>query len=333
MNNIINPYYDEESESSESEDEEELLSSNIGVQYKIKKLQNTKLINNDKATDYEELRNKYFTPELKKVNVLIDSKNITHQAGSHNTSNYTVHFEMNGGQNNTGGFENYRNVIGFRLVKAIVPNTLNQVTENNKHIIVNYNDDDYHINLTPGSYSYEDLGNHIETSFNEQIIPAEGKSAFTDFTLFADTVIYRYKLTNENKFYFKWLSSTGYAYRLMGALNIDDTEDIRNEDGNTAHTFPHTPDHSIHFLDLVIPEIPYVACKHNMAGKHIIDRIPLDTIGGELVHYTCYDEPKYFYPMNLSKINIQLYEDSNHMLYDSQNSDNSFEFEITMLNK
>ena len=37
--------------------------------------------------------------------------------------------------------------------------------------------------------------------------------------------------------------------------------------------------------------------------------------------------------INLSKINIQLYEDSNDILYDSQNSDNSFEFEITMLNK
>ena len=136
-------------------------------------------------------------------------------------------------------------------------------------------------------------------------------------------------MTNSTSFYFKW-DIENSAYRLVGALKVDDTGDIR-VDG--SHTFPNVVDHSIHFLDLVIPEIPYIACKHNMSGKNIIDRIPLDESGGELIHYTSFDEPRYFYPINLSKINIQLYGDSNDILYDGQNSDNSFEFEITMLNK
>ena len=35
--------------------------------------------------------------------------------------------------------------------------------------------------------------------------------------------------------------------------------------------------------------------------------------------------------MKLSSINIQLHEDTEGVLYDAQNADNSFEFEITIL--
>ena len=40
----------------------------------------------------------------------------------------------------------------------------------------------------------------------------------------------------------------------------------------------------------------------------------------------------YFYPIKLSKLNIQLYEDTTDLFYDCQNADNSFEFELTILN-
>ena len=41
----------------------------------------------------------------------------------------------------------------------------------------------------------------------------------------------------------------------------------------------------------------------------------------------------YFYPININKLTIQLYEDTSDTLYDCQNNDNSFEFELTILNK
>ena len=41
----------------------------------------------------------------------------------------------------------------------------------------------------------------------------------------------------------------------------------------------------------------------------------------------------YFQPITLDKITIEIYEDTSGLLYDSQNADNSFEFEITMLNR
>ena len=64
MDNVVKPYIEEDSESSEYEDssEEEILSSNIGIQYKKQDLKNVKLMDEGKAEDYEEIRNKYFTP-------------------------------------------------------------------------------------------------------------------------------------------------------------------------------------------------------------------------------------------------------------------------------
>ena len=330
MDNIVKPYLEEDSESSEYEDssEEEVLSSNIGIQYKKQDLKNVKLMDEGKAEDYEEIRNKYFTPELRKVNILIDSKNIVHEANTHSTSDYTVYFD-NADKNSTGGFEQYRNVIGFRLIKAIVPNTINQITENNNQIKLHYGDSLQAISfitLTPGSYTFEELGDHLLTKLNSH----GGVDHY--FTIDSNTTTYRYTLSNDNPFFFDW-DIENSANRLLGALKVVNDTPIDIRGGEGFYEFPHVVDHSIHFLDLVIPEIPYIACKHNMSGKNIIDRIPLDESGGELIHHTSFDEPRYFYPINLSKINIQLYEDSNDILYDSQNSDNSFEFEITMLNR
>ena len=41
----------------------------------------------------------------------------------------------------------------------------------------------------------------------------------------------------------------------------------------------------------------------------------------------------YFLPINLKYINIQLYEDTTDLLYECQNNDNSFEFEVIILNR
>tara|TARA_Y100000768_G_scaffold350126_1_gene300155 strand:+ start:5585 stop:6739 length:1155 start_codon:yes stop_codon:yes gene_type:complete len=91
-------------------------------------------------------------------------------------------------------------------------------------------------------------------------------------------------------------------------------------------------DLSSHFVDLVIPEIPSSVCKRNSAGRDIIERIQLKASHGEYLHYRTTDmgEQVYFNPMKLHRINIQLWAVNNE-LYDTNNSDVSFEFEITML--
>ena len=95
-----------------------------------------------------------------------------------------------------------------------------------------------------------------------------------------------------------------------------------------------TPDVSSHFVDLSIPEIPSIGCKRNSSGRDIIERIQLKAGHGEYLHYGInVDESKtqeYFHPITLHRLNIQLYA-VNNVLYDSNNSDVSYEFEITMV--
>ena len=95
-----------------------------------------------------------------------------------------------------------------------------------------------------------------------------------------------------------------------------------------------TPDLSSHFVDLVIPQIPSIGCKRNSSGRDIIERIQLSAGHGEYLHYGVnVDESAtqhYFSPITLHRLNIQLYA-VNNVFYDTNNSDNSFEFEITMV--
>ena len=44
-----------------------------------------------------------------------------------------------------------------------------------------------------------------------------------------------------------------------------------------------------------------------------------------------YGKQNYFYPITLEKLSIKLYSDDGKTLYDSQNANHSFEFEITTL--
>ena len=64
----------------------------------------------------------------------------------------------------------------------------------------------------------------------------------------------------------------------------------------------------------------------------MIERIPLGKSGEINEYINDYNLDNYFYPIKLSKLTIQLYEDSTDMFYKCQNADNSFEFEITILN-
>lgn len=95
-----------------------------------------------------------------------------------------------------------------------------------------------------------------------------------------------------------------------------------------------TPDVSSHFVDLAIPQIPNIGCKRNSSGRNIIERIQLDKGHGEYLHYKALSDEgqtqHFFAPITLHRLRIQLWA-VNNVLYDTNNSDTSFEFEITMV--
>ena len=327
MDNTIIPYQDvsesseDELDDSSSDDEySQLLSNNIGTIYN-KFITDQQFMNMENQNDYQKLRNKLFTPQLSKIRILIDSKNIIHTT-NHNTSSYTVSLNAGDDNNSTSGYQNYKNVIGFRLIKAILPNSLYQINPSNSTINFKYDTDsgggtDKTAILISGTYDFDDLGTHIA----EQMSAVSGVG---DITVIPDAVSVKYTISVDGgsiKFYF--LQSS--AWRIMGLLN----KSQESTETSNSHVLSNVVDHSVHFVDLVIPEIPYSACKHNMQSKNIIDRIPLYPGSGNLIYYTAAHDRfnNYFFPINLSLLTIQLYEDSHGELYNSQNGDNSFEFE------
>ena len=130
MDNTIIPYTDVEESSGESLDDSDendehshLLSNNIGIHYN-KFVKDGNFINMEDHHKYESIRNKYFTPEITKIRLMIESKNIAYVSGKErNTSNYTIRFENNQ-VNSSSGYGNFNNVIGFRLIKANIFNSL-----------------------------------------------------------------------------------------------------------------------------------------------------------------------------------------------------------------
>jgi len=106
----------------------------------------------------------------------------------------------------------------------------------------------------------------------------------------------------------------------------------------TSITSDFVGDFNTSFVDLVIPEIPMIACKDNSKGKAIIDRIPLiqNSSDSSISYYQTnpseYFTQNYFYPMKLSTLSISLYLDSkDDIIYDSQKGETNFEFELTIL--
>lgn len=278
---------------------------------------NPVLIKDKEKTEYY---NKLFKKEINKKSILIDSMSIV-QKDNHDTSNYKVTFGTDNGP------EVFKNVIGFRLVKATLPNVAHQINENNNTFYIMYHNNmlPTKIELDTGNYTFSSLGLHIEDKLNTTL-------GVNTFSVISDTVSFKYTINNSVPYYFLWLDSNNTSYRLFGALRKNET----SSDYLPSRTFPHIVDQTKHHVDLVIPEIPSIACKSSPGGKQIIDRIPLTSPSGSLVYYfspvTEYSSIDYFYPMKLSSLTIQIYDNDSSQLYDSQNGDNFFEFEITILN-
>ena len=130
---------------------------------------------------------------------------------------------------------------------------------------------------------------------------------------------------------FEWNTNniTKGSARLLGFFPITSSEYA------ATHYSDKPPDFSQHHVDLCIPEIPDMACKRTItltgSDRNVIERIPLNYSTGSYQYY----EPdnfsvNYFTPIKLDKLNIQLFSDNDEE-FDSQNTDNSFEFEVTIL--
>ena len=254
---------------------------------------------------YKDFRDKLFTKDIIKKSILIDSVSVN----ANPTNNYIVNF----GGDVYG--EVFKNVIGFRLVKATVPHSLYNIDNTNNALEVTYNGGDAEtIIITPGHYTFKEIANVLKGKLRTQ--------ADLSFNVLPDQSTFYYTISANNDF---TITFTDGSKKLLGF-----SEDLN---GSSTYTSNKHPDQTKHFVDLVIPEIPDIACKMG-SKKQMIDRIPLNSETGSLVYYRSPEAElqthNYFYPMKLSSLNIQLYENDSNTPY---NSDGHiyFEFEITIV--
>lgn len=280
-------------------------------------------INDTKTIDYEKSRDALFTPALRYDNIIVDSRNHTNDVDT-NRSSYTVKFEDDTATtNNTEGYGIFKNVIGFKLIKANIPSRVYNVDTHNNVLMFTFDSTEYTITLDSNSYTGTTLAAHIASKMNAESGVSSVSVAFD---------------TTTNLFTFNH-SSTNLILRFGDHVRENMINHILGFDNsNTSAAISITGTKpalfETHYVDLVIPEIPYIACKKNAFGKHLIDRIPINATAGTMSDYfnaANSDKDSYFYPFDLHKITIQLYDESNHGLYTSK-GDNYFEFEVTMMN-
>ena len=321
---------------------------------------NQYFLNNSSQSEYLDKRNKLFTRDIIKQRILVDTHNIKVDGTNHlQTNNYTYYLndvekinkqgQIIENHNETGGYDRYKNVIGFRFIKAIIPNRSYTINPTNNLVKIqlgtNAADTDDNskfikITLAHGFYTTSTLTNAFDSSF-EATYEWDGTAGTTSESLLDST----YKITSTfdnstKKFTFKMNSS--YEFKFIYDDNTH--EGSRNLLGFTGSTpnasnsiiADQPPDMAVHYFDIVIPEIPYIACKHNTDRRNVIERIPIVSSNDELLVYEDStferDDQNFFFPISLNKLTIQLYQ-KNGNFFHNNNKHHSLEFEITMINK
>jgi len=304
-----------------------------------------KYLKKDKYSDKQLLdrlnKDSLFNKDYETIRILVDTHNIINKnANSFIPGNYV--FDLVSSVNNsTGGLGRYKNVIGFRLIKAIMPNAAYIIDDTNNIII--YEADSavdgsekkvITLTLIQGYYTIDNLINAFPSTLGPQTDALDNDNMMlsSNITYNSTTHKFTFKCYNTlTDFYFNWQtnSTTIKAAKLFGFI-IDGPS---TTDSISSHTSDIVPDMSIHYTDLVVDEIPYIACKNNPDGNHVIDRIPLNVEYGSNILYEPYRDQyqNYFLPISLNKLTIKLLEPINNHYYNPQDTDHSLEFEITMI--
>ena len=303
--------------------------------------ENTHFMNHVETEIYKTNRNKYFTKDIETRTLLVDTNNIQ-KTSSFNTNDYTYNLysqTTNNDQNTTGGYDSYKNIIGFRLIRAIIPNSAYTINDMNNNIIYSTTSgtsETITITLINGYYTLDNLANAFPSTADLADSNVSGATTTnniitTSRVTIPTTANHKIKFqcdTTSVNFKFLWNTNdtTKNAARLFGFYPLESST-------ATSQTSDFVPDMSNHFVDIVIDEIPRIACKDNCNGKNTIERIYIDNDYGSMkIHESIiYGEQNYFYPITLEKLSIKLYSDDGKTLYDSQGANHSFEFEITTL--
>jgi len=300
-----------------------------------------KYLRKDKYSDKQLLdrlnKDSLFNKDYETIRILVDTHNITNKhPNNFDVGNYV--FDLDSGTDNvTGGLGRYKNVIGFRLIHAIMPNAAYVINNNNNIVVYIVGPETITLTLKEGYYTLDNLAN----AFNESDViytgsptpSVAGASKIKTSGISYNSTTHKFTINTSGSSSFKFVwntnDTTKNAARIFG-FNVDGPSTTNSP---ASHISDFVPDMSIHYTDLVVDEIPYIACKNNPSGHHVIDRIPLNVDYGSNVSYEPYRDPyqNYFLPISLSRLTIKLLEPIHGHTYKPQDSDHSLEFELTMI--
>jgi hypothetical protein len=256
---------------------------------------------------------------INRENILLSSNDLSYSEGDITYDSNKLKFDFS--INKSGGIQYKKNVIGFRLTECIFTSPVFNITDNNNKINTSNTTDD--ILIPNGYYTIDSLMTSISASASKFSASYSCSTCKVTFTHITDTIIFK-SLDNNQLLY-----DLGFRY---------DGEKTLSSSTLVAETHPSLNTGT--YMDIVVDEIPYGACKNNSNGLNIIHRIPIinnttaQTLG-PVIHYKIdnfnNDNQYLFPPMNLSHLTIYLYLDGKKLLI--ENSTISFEFELVILNK
>ena len=234
----------------------------------------------------------------------------------------TIRFNLS--NNKAGGIQFKKNVIGFRLNECIYTSPVFNITDNNKTIAIT--NEDHPIVIDKGFYTIFSLLSAINTNSNN--------NRFTlDFDSSKSLVVLSF--ITGTSVTFNGVTENSLIYNLGFRPDSDGVTTLSiSNDNKTALTHPSLIIGT--YIDIVVDEIPYKACKQNPQGLNIVHRLPVrpDT-GSSIVYYKSnfidHNFQYLFYPINLNTLTIHLYMDGVELNLEHMTI--SFEFELVILNK
>jgi len=259
--------------------------------------------------------NKLITRDIYRENILLSSLQ--------NNNTYTLndnYIRFNFMNTPSNGIQYKTKIIGFKLNECIYSAPIYNIKTDQK---IKFIENSSTITIPKSYYTINKL---LDTINNSKL----NGSLVSDYIFFSydnDTALVNIKHTvnitiNDSNNFFQKLGFS--SNQLSKQITIDITADTHP---SLSQGF---------FLDVVVDEIPYKACKQNLKGRNIIHRIPINpTALSSIIYYRAnYIEnmSQYlFFPISLSQLTVRLYVDEEPL--PMENMTISFDFELVILNK
>ena len=255
---------------------------------------------------------KLILKDVHRENILLssnDTEDISHDSK-------TLKFNLN--NNGAGGIQYKKNVIGFRLNECIFTSPVYNITNANNKITHS----DSTITVDVGYYTIYTLQNAIN-SFSDNVT--------LDLKYNAQQQKYSIKNTGSSDITVDLLENENQLLKDCGFTKLGMLEAGTDRPADTHPSLIIGT-----YIDIVVDEIPYKACKQNPKGFNIVHRLPIRSdSGSSIVYYKSnfidHNFQHLFYPLNLSTLTIHLYMDGKELTL--ENLTISFEFELVILNK